>query len=183
MKDMHPPADEQVCLRLGHVEKDRERLRLQRQRKTFHDLDRVGREALRQQSVGDILHPRHERRLLRPEKKRLDELAIVGLIGRIDLNGQLPDAAEAFLRRDRHPEWRVRAEGLPVLRRPADVRVPQDHRNHFVAGRQTEHARGTALLAKWVGDLTLGDLTHGWKDITQARRPLRGGKSAENNST
>jgi len=45
--------------------------------------------ALRQQPVGDILPPRHELRLLRPEKKRLDELAIVGLIGRITFDGQL----------------------------------------------------------------------------------------------
>ena len=156
VKDLNPPTDKEIRLRLGHVEQDRERLRLQRQRKPLHDLDRITVQGTGQQPVGELLHPRHKRRLLRPQEKGLYQLPIVSLLGGVHLDGQLPHRADILLRRDRHPKRRVGTVGMPVLRRPADILVPQDHRNDFLVGRQTEHAIRTALFAKWIWDVAHG---------------------------
>ena len=90
MEDVHAPADEPLGLGLVHAEEHREGPRLQRQGEVAHHLDRVAGERLREQPLGDRLDPGEERGLLRPQEEGLDELAILGLLGRIGLDGQLP---------------------------------------------------------------------------------------------
>jgi hypothetical protein len=113
-------------------------------------------ERLREQPLGDRLDPGDEGRLLRPEEERLDELAIVGLLGRIGLDRQLPHTSQMLLRRDRHAIRGVGTERVPVLGGLAHVLVPEDHGDRFAIGREAEHALSAAGLTEGIGNVTHG---------------------------
>ena len=74
------------------------------------------------------------------------------MIGGIELDRQLADAPQMLLRGDWHAERRVGAEGLPVLRGPANLLMPQQHRDLIPLKRTAEHAVGLAGPAEWIVD-------------------------------
>ena len=152
MEDMDSPADPNVGFRLGHVEEDGERQRLERQGEPFDDLDRVAGERLVKEAGDDPVDAADEGRLLGPEEEGFDEPAVVGVVGGIEFDRQLADAAELLLRRDRHPERGVGAEGMPVLRGPANLLVAEDHRDLISLKRTAEHAVSLTGLAEWIVD-------------------------------
>jgi len=65
--------------------------------------------------------------VLRALEKGIGDLPVVGMLGRIGLDRELPHRAHVLFRGNRHAERRVGAERLPILRRAPHVLVAQEH--------------------------------------------------------
>ena len=151
VEDMHPPADPAVGLGLGHVEEHGQRPRLERECEALHDLVRLVGERLLDEACHDRLDSFQVGRLPGPEKQRLDELPVFRVVGRIGLDWQLPVVPQVLLRGDRHTKGRIGAERSPVLGRPPDLLVPQQHGDGLVAGRNWQDALLLPGVAERVG--------------------------------
>jgi hypothetical protein len=90
-------------------------------------------------------------RLFRALEKGLGDGAVVGVLGRIRLDGKLAHGAHIFLGWNRHAEGRVGAEGLPVFRRLAHIFVAQDHGDVFTVERALHHAGFGAGFFEGIG--------------------------------
>ena len=157
LEDVNAPADPGVRLGLGHVQQVGQRARLHRQRELVHHLDRFPAQRLGQLLRDQRLHLRDHLGLLGALEERLDDGAILRVLRRIGLDRQLAHRADLLLRRNRHAKRRVRAEGLPILRRLAHVRVAQDHGNRLALERALKDAGVVPGFAKWIRDMAHGN--------------------------
>jgi len=139
-ENVDAPANPGVRLGLGGVEQMRQRARLHGQGEFVHDLDAFAAQSLSQHPIEQSLDLRHHLRFLRPLEEGLGDGSVVGVLGRIGLDGKLPHGAHVLLGWNRHAERNVGAEGLPILCRFTHVFVPQNHRDVFAMKRTLHHA-------------------------------------------
>jgi len=150
VKHVHAPGDPAVGLGLRHVEEHGQGPRLQRQRELRHHLRRLASQRLADQPVDDRPDAGGIVRRAGPEEERLDEGPVVGVVWRIGLDRQLAIRPQRLLRRDRHAVGRVGTEGLPVPCRPANILVPQEHRDRLARIDDRQHAVVLSLRSEWV---------------------------------
>src|SRR5437763_41142 len=79
-------------------------------------------------------------------EERLDDISVLGVRGRIDFDGKLPDATDVFLGRDGHAARGVGAEGGGVAGSFAEVFMPENKGDVFAVHVWPEDA---GLLARF----------------------------------
>ena len=126
---MRAPADPNLCLRVRHVEQDRQCARLERDCKLADNFNRIAFDRGGKKFANKGFDPCNHFRQLGPIEKWLCDLAVISVVGRIDLEWKLANGADVFLRWNRNPHRSVGTECLPVLRRGAQILVSKDHRH------------------------------------------------------
>ena len=174
LENVDTPAEPDLALAGGDVEQVGEGARLHGQGELVDDLDGVAREGLVEQVGDQGLDLRDDGGVFGAGEKRFDDGAVVAVLGRVGLDGQLAHRAHRFLGGNRHAERRVGAERLPVLRGLAHILVAEEHRDVFAVKRAFEDAGFLAGLAERVGESR-----HGQSERSE-RGPLAAGQFSEN---
>ncbi len=175
LENVDAPAEPDLALAGRDVEQVGEGARLHGQGELVDDLDGVARERLVEQVGDQGLDLRDDGGVFGAGEKRFDDRAVVAVLGRVGLDGQLAHRAHGFLGGNRHAERRVGAERLPVLRGLAHVLVAEEHRDVLAVKRAFEDAGFLAGLAQRVGESR-----HGEGERSE-RGPLAAGSFLENN--
>ncbi len=89
-------------------------------------------------------------------KKRLRHSAIIGVVRRINFQGELAHGADVFLRGNGNTHGRVGAESLPVLAGVAKFVMPQDHGHRITLKIVDENTLFAAASPKESGWLWMG---------------------------
>ena len=143
---VNAPPNPQIRLGFGNVEQVSHGPRLNRQGELPHHFDGLVPHGLQQHSVNERLDLRHHLRVFGALKKRLNDPAIIGVVRRVCLHGQLPHRAHIFLGGNRDAEGRIRAVGLPVAGRLPNLLVTKNHGHGLALEVAGENAILTARL-------------------------------------
>ena len=150
-EDVGAPADPKLGFALRHVQQVGERAGLEGEGEAMDDLGLRPGECGPEHLLGEGLDLRDHGLRFRALEKRLGDRPVVGVGGRVDLERQLADRTDGFLRGNRHAEGRVGAIGLPVLGRLPDVGVAQDHRDRLALELVTRDRSRLPLRLEGVG--------------------------------
>ena len=86
---------------------------------------------------------------VRPIESGFHDLAVIGVVGRIGFDGELPDASQILFARYRNSKGRIGAEGLPVTSGLA-VLETKNHGNWITIELRLHDRTLLAFFGKWV---------------------------------
>ena len=113
-QNVNAPFDPCLRFRFGNPEQVGQGSGLQREGEFGNRFDRFAGNHSGDHFANQTSHSRLVFRFVRTIERRFHDLAVLGVLGRIGFDGELPDASQVLLPRNGNPKGGIGTEGLPV---------------------------------------------------------------------